>query len=152
MRSGRLHHRFPKIDRPARHRPVLVVRPPQPRLQPSVVCLDRIVRMLLNGVQGRGNQFAGHSRVDRCAVCRDLDRDRPCAQRPGEEAPGGGQVAPQRQKDIDDWAMLIDCPVEISPLTGDLYLGLVDEPPVPGAWRQGLAASMNSGVNRCTHR
>jgi len=68
---------------------------PQPRLQPSVVCLDRIVRVPLNGVQGRGNQFVEHSRADCCAVCRDLDRDGACAQRAGEEAPGGGQVAPQ---------------------------------------------------------
>jgi hypothetical protein len=32
---------------------------------------------------------------------------------------------------VDDLAVLIDCPVEVSPLTGDLYVGLVDEPPVP---------------------
>src|SRR5438552_15721454 len=29
--------------------------------------------------------------------------------------------------------MLIDCPVEIGPGTGDLHVGLIDEPAVPGS-------------------
>ncbi len=53
--------------------------------------------MPLNGVLGRGNQIVEHPGINRGAVGGDLCRDRAGAQRPGEEAPGGGQVAPARQ-------------------------------------------------------
>jgi hypothetical protein len=95
-----------------------------------VICLDRVVPVLLDGVQGRGDQLVEDPRVDRRAVGRDLDRDRARSQRPGEEAPRGRQVTPHGQQDIDDLAMLIDRPVEIDPLAGDLQVGLIDEPPV----------------------
>jgi hypothetical protein len=97
-----------------------------------VIGLDRVVRMLLNPVQGRGNQLIEPPRVNRRTVRRDLDRDRASAQRPGEEAPGRGQIAPGRQQDVDDLAMLVDRTVEISPPPGNPDAGLIDEPPV--AW------------------
>ncbi len=103
---------------------------PKPGFQPPVTGLDRVVRVLLNDVHSRGNQLVEHPRVGRRAVGRGLCRDRASAQRPGEEPPGDGQVARQRKQDVDDLAILIDCPVEIIPLTGDLDVGLVDEPPV----------------------
>jgi hypothetical protein len=84
---------------------------PQPCFQPRVICLDRVGRMLLNGMQGRGHQFDADSRIDGCTVGGDLDRDRANAQRPREEAPGGCQVAPQRQQDVDDLAILVCRPV-----------------------------------------
>ena len=105
-----------------------------------------------DGVQRRGDQLIEHPRVDRCAVGGDLGRDRASAQRPGEEPPRRRQVPPHGQHDVDDLAILIDSPVQIRPLPGDLHIGLIHEPPVTGACRQGRAASMNSGVNRCTHR
>jgi hypothetical protein len=49
---------------------------PQPCFQPPVVCLGRVVRMLLNGVHGWGNQLVEHPRVTRGAVGRDRDGDR----------------------------------------------------------------------------
>ena len=49
---------------------------------------------------------------------------------PGEEAPGGSQVAPHRQQDVDDLAVLVDCPVQVSPLAGHLDVRLIGEPPV----------------------
>jgi hypothetical protein len=42
-------------------------------------------------------------------------------------------AAPHGQQHVDDLAMLIDRPIQIGPLTGDLQVGLVDEPPVPGS-------------------
>ena len=93
---------------------------PHPGRQPPVVSLDRIIRVLLEGVQRRGDQLVQHPRVDRGAVSRDFDRDRARTQRPGKEAPCGRQIAPRRQQDVDDLAMLIDRPVEIGPLTGNL--------------------------------
>ena len=55
-------------------------------------------------------------------------------------------------KHVDDLAMLVDGPVEIGPLPGDLHLGLVDKPATPTACRHGRAASASSGVNRSTQR
>jgi hypothetical protein len=102
----------------------------QPGLQPPVICLNRVVRILLHGVQGRGDQLIEHPRVDGRTVGRDLDRDRGRPQRPGEEAPRRCQVTPGRQQDVDDLAVLIDRPVQIGPLTGDHHVGLIGEPPV----------------------
>lgn len=66
---------------------------PEASLQPPVTCLDRVVRMPLHGVQARGNQLIGDSRVSGRAVRRNLGRDRAGAQCPGEGAPCGGQEA-----------------------------------------------------------
>jgi hypothetical protein len=41
---------------------------PQPCLQPPVVRLDRVVRVPLNSVQGRGNQLVEDSRVGGCPL------------------------------------------------------------------------------------
>jgi hypothetical protein len=56
---------------------------PQPGFQPPVVCLDGIVRVPLNGMQGRGNQLVQYSRVDGRAVGGDLGRNGTDSQRPG---------------------------------------------------------------------
>ncbi len=69
---------------------------PEPGFQPSVVCLDRVVRILLDSVQGRGDQLVEDPPVTVRAVGGDLDRDRPGAQRPGDEVPGGRQITPCR--------------------------------------------------------
>ena len=124
---------------------------PQPGLQPPVICLDRIVGVLLNGVQRGGDQLIEHPRVGRGAVGRDLGRNGAGAERPGEEAPRCSQVTPDRQQDLNDLAMLIDGPVQVSPFAGHLQVCLVDEPQVargvparPGRLNELL-------VNRCTH-
>jgi hypothetical protein len=36
------------------------------------------------------------------------------------------------QHDVDDLPVLVDRPVQIPPPAGDLDVGLIDEPPVPG--------------------
>ena len=55
------------------------------------------------------------------------------AQRAGEEPPGGRQVPPLRQQYVDDLAVLVDRPVEVGPLAGDLDVCFVGEPPVAGS-------------------
>ena len=117
-------------EKPRWAMPFQAVHRPEPGLQPPVICLDRVVRVLLGDVQRRGDHLVEDPRVGWCAVGRDLGRDRARAQRPGEEAPSGRQVTARRQQNIDDLAMLIDSPVEIGPFTGDLQVGLIDEPPV----------------------
>ena len=83
------------------------------------------------------------------AVGGDLGRDRAGAQRPGEEPPGGGQVAPLGQQRVNDLAVLADRPVQIRPPPSDLDIRLIGEPPVTGnvaarptllAWHRRLAA------------
>ena len=69
---------------------------PKSSLQSAVISLNGVIRILLNGVQGRRDQFVEHPRVDGRTVGRDLGRDRARAQRPGEEAPGGRQVTARR--------------------------------------------------------
>jgi hypothetical protein len=41
-----------------------------------------------------------------------------------------GQVTLGGQQHVDDLAMLVDRPVQVRPQTGDLDVGLVNEPPV----------------------
>jgi hypothetical protein len=81
-------------------------------------------------MQRRGDQLVEHPRADGRPAGRDPGRDRARAQRPAKETPGSGQVTPGRQQDVDDLAMLVDRPVQISPLPGDFHVGLVGEPPV----------------------
>jgi len=66
--------------------------------------------------------------ASRGTVGADLGRDRAPAQRPGKEAPGGRQVTPPGQQDVDDLAMLVDRHVQAGPLAGDLYVRLMNEP------------------------
>ena len=47
-----------------------------------MVCLDRVVCILLDGVQRGGDQLIEHPRIHGRAIGRDLDRDRAGAQRP----------------------------------------------------------------------
>ena len=66
---------------------------------------------------------------------------------------GGRQITPHGQHHVNDLAMLIDRPVEIGLVAGDLQVGLIGEPPVARSVPTGPGrASMNSGVKRCTHR
>jgi hypothetical protein len=81
---------------------------PEPGLQPPVICLDRVVRVLLHGVQRRGDQLVEDPWVDRGTVGGDLSRDHARAQRGGKEAPRSRQVALRGHQDVDDLAMLID--------------------------------------------
>lgn len=76
---------------------------PQPSFQPPVVCLDGVIRVTLDGVQRRGNQFVEHPRVGRGAVGGYLGRDDADTQRPGEEVPCGGQVAPRDNRTSMTW-------------------------------------------------
>jgi hypothetical protein len=65
---------------------------PQPRFQPAVISLDRVIRVPLDGMQRGGGQLIKDPRISRGPVSGDLDRDRARAQRAGEEPPGGGQI------------------------------------------------------------
>jgi hypothetical protein len=95
-----------------------------------VICFDRVVRVLPDDVQGRGDQLAEDPRADVRAAGCDLGRDRAGLHRPDKEAPRGRQVTPHGQQDVDDLAMLADRPVQAGPPAGHLHIPLIDEPPV----------------------
>ena len=69
---------------------------PEPGFEPSMVCFDRVVRVLLDGVQRRGDQLVKDPGIDGRAVGRDLGRDRTGAQCPGEETVAGSMAARPR--------------------------------------------------------
>jgi hypothetical protein len=48
----------------------------------------------------------------------------------GEEASGRLAVAGSQDEHVDDLAMLVDRPVDVTPDAADLDVGLIDEPPV----------------------
>jgi hypothetical protein len=107
-------------------------RRPQPCLQPPVICLDRVVRVLLNGAGPRE------------PIPRALTggRARRSVVTPARTAPTHSAREKNRRKTARSrlaasmtsmtWPCWSTARVEISPLPSDLYAGLVDEPPVPG--------------------
>jgi transposase len=76
---------------------------------------------------GRRKWFAEHSRVGRRAVGRDLHRSGSCGEGVGEEGPYGLGVSTGRNEHVDVLAVLVDRPVEVAPVAGDLDISLVDE-------------------------
>jgi hypothetical protein len=61
----------------------------QPSLELTVIGLDRVVRVLLDVMPGRRQEFVDHSRVERCDVGDHLVRDHlEPPERPGEESAG----------------------------------------------------------------
>ena len=147
-----LHERVPGRDGAQRADRLQAAHRPKPRLESSMVGLHPVVAVLLQDVTSTRNEFVEHPRIHRRPVGRHLDRRRAVRQRAGEERPRRRAVATLRDQDVDDLAVLIDGAVEVGPPAGDLDVGLIDEPPLPVACRAGRAASMNSGVNVCTHR
>ena len=125
---------------------------PEPGLEPAVVAFDPVVLVLAGVVQRGRKQLLDHVRQSRRPVGDDLGRVTVDGQRSGEEPPRGGDVPTLRHIHVDDLAVLVDRPVDVGPDPGDLDIGLVDEPPIPGQVPTGRAASINNGVNRCTHR
>jgi hypothetical protein len=62
----------------------------------------------------------------------ELGRPSGCVQCPGEEPSGRGKIPLRRGENVDDLSVLVDRPVQVHPASGDLEIGLVDEPAVPG--------------------
>jgi hypothetical protein len=71
---------------------------PQPGFQPPVICFDRVARVPLDAMQALGHHLPKDPRIGRTPVGGHLFRGRAGAQCPGEEPPGGRQVAPLGQQ------------------------------------------------------
>jgi len=97
-----------------------------------VVGLDWVVRVLLGDVVRGGQQLVEYAGVGRCSVGGHLAGLRGALKSLGEEPAGGRQVWLGRDQDVDDLPGLVHRPIQIDPPSGDLDIGLVDEPAVTG--------------------
>jgi transposase len=110
----------------------------QPRLQPPMVALDPIVGVPVGAMPGRRQQVLQHSRVHRRLIGGDLSgRDLRRTDRLFEEAMGCLGVAPRGDEDVDDLPELVDGPVDVAPLAGDLHVRLVHLPAISDAMPAG---------------
>jgi hypothetical protein len=82
-------------------------------------------------VAGVGEQLLDHAEQRRGLVRHHLNGSVMVPQRYLEESSGGRQVPPAGQVHVDDLAGLVDRPVQVTPDTGDLDVGLVHEPAIP---------------------
>jgi hypothetical protein len=92
-----------------------------------VIGFDRVVGVLLHDGPRLGHELVEHPRVRRGSV--GGHRGRQC---PGEEPAGGRHVPLRRGQDVDDLSVLVDRPIQVHPSSGDLQVGLVDEPVISG--------------------
>jgi hypothetical protein len=84
-----------------------------------VISFDRVVRVLLGDVAGRGQQLSEHSRIRRSPVGAHLGRWCTVLERLGEESASGREIPFLRDEDVDDLAELVDRSVQIDPSPGD---------------------------------
>ena len=82
-------------------------------LEPSMIGLDGVVRVLLDAVPRVRDQLVQDTRVDRCPVRRHLHWDGAGAQRPGEELPRSRQIPAGAELDVDDLTVLVYRSVQI---------------------------------------
>jgi hypothetical protein len=97
-----------------------------------MIGFDPVVAVLLRDVRSSRDQVVDDSQIRPGLIGRHLDRRRSVAKSAGEESAGGGGVSLLRQQHVDDLPVLVHRPVQVPPAAGDLDIGLVDEPPVPG--------------------
>lgn len=76
------------------------------------------------------HQFVDHPEQRGGEIGRDLAGTAVVADRSCEELPGRSDVALLRDQHVDDLAVVVDSTVDVPPHTGDLHVGLVDEPAV----------------------
>ena len=104
----------------------------EPCLEPPVVGLHRIVRILLRDMEGTRNELIQNRRIRRCPVRGHLDR---CAA--SGQGPALVKNALAVRSRLRDSQTSMTCPCwsitryRCAP-SGDFDIGLVDEPPVSG--------------------
>jgi hypothetical protein len=116
-----------------------------------VIGFDGIVGLLLHDMARRRQQLIEYPWVGGRPISGHLGGAWAVLKSACEESASGRQIPILRDQNVDDLAILIDRPVQIAPAPGDFEVSSTNHRS-PGACRQGRAASISSGVNRCTHR
>ena len=116
------------------------------RLQPTVIILDPIVRVLIHVVKRAREKLIDHHTERRGTVGHDLDRFTMRTDRSREEPPCSLRIALRREVHVDDRPVLVNCPVDVAPPSCVLHMGLIDEPAVSDrnvgtAWPRRRAAA-----------
>jgi hypothetical protein len=118
-----------------------------------MVGLEPIVRVLIGTVPGRWRHLVEHRRIHRRLVGDDLDRGHlrraDCAV---EEPTSRRGVPPRGDEHVDDLPELVDRPVDVTPLPGNLDIRFVELAPVADRVPERPCRSAKSGANRCTQR
>jgi hypothetical protein len=134
-------------DHPGTAIPLEAAHRSQPGLQAPMVSLNPVVGVPIGAMPRRRQQLVHHDRVGRRLIGHHLDGSDPGrADGPLEEPAGRPDVAPPGDEHVNDLAELVDRPVHVAPLAGDLHIGLVDLPAISNT----VAARPSSlGQQRC---
>src|SRR5436305_1975727 len=81
---------------------------PQSGFEPTVVCLDRIIAVLMHSVQGLRQEFLQDARVARGPIGGDLERHRAYLEHLDEERARGCEIPLDAEHYIHDLAVLVD--------------------------------------------
>ena len=125
-----LDERVPSTDHAGRAELRQTPHGSQPRLESSVIGLDRIISVLLNNVTRGRQQLIEYPRVGGRPVGAHLSRARTVLEGAGEELAGGRQIPVLGHENLDDLAVLVDRPVQRDSATGNLDVGLIHKPTI----------------------
>ena len=129
-----LHERVTGTDHARRAEPFQPAHGVESRLEPTVICLNRIIPVLLDDVALGGQHVVEHARVSRGSVGAHLDRARAVCQGAGEEPASSREIPLLGPQHVDDLPELIDRPVQIDPVGLEYrILGLTWGFAVPGS-------------------
>ncbi len=117
-----------------------------------MIGFDGIIRVLLGDVAGGGQQLIEHARIRGSPVGAYLGRAWAVLKRASEKPASSREVPLLCDEDVDDlanWSIAryryIHRPAIFTYVSSTNHRS-------PGACRQGRAASISSGANRCTQR
>ncbi len=102
-----------------------------------MVGLDAVVRVLLGVMDDVEQQFLDHPEQWSGQIGSDLAGPAVSTQRGLEEPPCRRSVTSLGDVDVDYLAVLVNRAVHVTPDTGDLDVGLVNEPTVPDVMATG---------------
>lgn len=91
-----LHERMPGTDHTRRAEPFQPAHRAQPRREPTVICLNRVIRVPLDNVARSGQHLVEHARASRGTVGAHLARAGTVRQSAGEEPASGREIPAAR--------------------------------------------------------
>jgi len=136
-----LDERMPSGNHSGRMEPCELTHRSEPGLEPTMICFDGVVRVLLGEVAGRAQQLIEHPRVRRRPIGAHLGGAWTVLEGTDEKLASGRQIPLLGYQDIDDLAILVDRPVQLDPAPGDVDIPLINEPPITPsvpAWPRGV--------------